>query len=487
MRRFLAYPLIILSFILLNHLPLHVSAQEVVDSVQVEIMEPSLKDRLDSIIRVNLPLGGQVGVYAYDLTSDSSLYEYQIDALSRPASTMKLLTAITALDQDPSARAFETKVYADGPISNGTLEGNLWVVGGFDPEFMDEDMDVLIQRLKDVSITRINGHIYGDASLKDSLYWGSGWLWDDTPNTYQPYLSTLMFNKDKVDITIRPTQKGSAASVQIKPVSSFYTVENQTRTSTPGRGPLTITRDWLNSSNKIILKGNVTARRVGDLNLQYTERFFMQTFVDRLASAGISFEKTYQLAAFTQTEDSWVVASFQTPFQDVLDEMLKESDNLNAEAMLWRIGHNAKNAGGVSASDGLEVIRDLMSKIGLNPKDYRIADGCGLSMYDYISPRVLVGFLNYAFRDSAIFSKLYKALPVSGVDGTLKNRMKAEMLRKVHAKTGSYTGINCLSGYLMTSDQHQLSFAIMCQNILSAAEARSLQDAICKELFMSSK
>ena len=114
---------------------------------------------------------------------------------------------------------------------------------------------------------------------------------------------------------------------------------------------------------------------------------------------------------------------------------------------------------------------------------YKIADGCGLSNYDYLSPALLVDFLKFAYSRTDIFRKLYKALPVAGIDGTLKNRMKqGAAFKNVHAKTGSYTAINTLAGYLKMANGHQVAFAIMNQNILSAAKARNFQNKVCEIL-----
>ena len=126
----------------------------------------------------------------------------------------------------------------------------------------------------------------------------------------------------------------------------------------------------------------------------------------------------------------------------------------------------------------------LIKKLGFDPDDYNMADGCGLSNYDYLSPQLLVGFLKYAYSRTGLFQKLYKILPVGGMDGTLKNRMKKGTLsyRNVHAKTGSYTGINSLAGYLQTSNGHWVAFAIMNQNVMSGRQARAFQDAVCDEI-----
>ena len=175
------------------------------------------------------------------------------------------------------------------------------------------------------------------------------------------------------------------------------------------------------------------------------------------------------------------MARWETPVQKVLNQLMKESDNLNAEAMLCRIASQATGKKRVTAEDGIVEIMKLVRNLGHDPKDYKIADGCGLSNYNYLSPALLVDFLKYAYSQSDVFQKLYKSLPVAGIDGTLKNRMKnTPAFRNVHAKTGSFTAINALAGYLKMKNGHTLAFAIMNQNVLSAAKARAFQDKVCE-------
>ena len=152
--------------------------------------------RIDSLIKKMLPEASEVGISVYDLTAKKSLYNYRAEKLSRPASTMKLLTAITALSRPEAAEPFRTEVWHDGVIEHDTLQGNLYVVGGFDPEFNSQSMDSLIEEVITFPFSVINGQVYGDVSMKDSLYWGSGWAWDDTPAGYQPYLSTDVLQGD---------------------------------------------------------------------------------------------------------------------------------------------------------------------------------------------------------------------------------------------------------------------------------------------------
>ena len=441
--------------------------------------------QIDSLIAKMLPEGSSVGIAVYDLTVGRTLYTHQAEKLSRPASTMKLLTAITALSRPEADEPFRTEVWHDGVIERDTLKGNLYVVGGFDPEFDDEAMDSLVSQVVSSSFSVVEGQVYGDVSMKDSLYWGSGWAWDDTPAAYQPYLSPLMFCKGTVEVTVLPAAlQGDKAVVLCHPRSSYYELDNQARTCVPGAGRLTVTRNWLSNGNRLLVSGNVTGVRKETLNLFDSSAFFMHTFLERLLARGVTVSPTYAYAALPADSGKVArLACWETSIQQVLNQLMKESDNLNAEALLCRLGAQASEKKQVAAEDGIVEIMKLIRRLGKNPNQYKIADGCGLSNYNYLSPALLVDFLKYAYSHTEVFRKLYKSLPVGGVDGTLKHRMKkAPAFRNVHAKTGSFTAINTLAGYLRQKNGHEVAFAIMNQNILSAARARAFQDKVCEVL-----
>lgn len=499
-----------------------------------------LSSRLDTLIKHKLPQGSNVAIAVYDLTAGKPLYNYQADKLSRPASTMKLLTTITALSRPDADEPFRTEVWYKGVIERDTLRGDLYVKGGYDPEFDDEALDSLVNAVARLPFSVIQGRVYGDVSMKDSLYWGSGWAWDDTPYSYQPYLSPLMLNKGVVSVTATAGTAGDTARLACKPASSYYTLTNQTKTRTPSAGRFRVSRNWLTNGNDIIVTGNVDGRRSGTVNIYSSQDFFMHTFVERLQARGICCiqkeekrteeyaetltaanteadvwaenntlikadikkeadtmtetdrypdakpEKSlsYSFAEFLPDSLSVLITAYETSVQDVVKEIMKESDNLNAEALLCRLGAQSTGKKRISADDGLSAIRKLIKQLGHNPDRYNLADGCGLSNYNYLSPELLVSFLRYAYSRTDVFRKLYKALPIGGVDGTLAYRMKkgTPSHRNVHAKTGSFTAINCLAGYLKAANGHEIAFAIMNQNVLSGREARAFQDAVCDEV-----
>ena len=443
-----------------------------------------LSSRLDTLIKYQLPVGSNVGISIYDLTDGKSLYTYQADKLSRPASTMKLLTTITALSHPDADDPFKTEVWYQGVIEQDTLKGDLYVVGGYDPEFDDEALDSLVNAVSRFPFSVISGHVYGDVSMKDSIYWGSGWAWDDTPASYQPYLSPLMLNKGLVTVTASPGERGHLASLDCVPASSYYTVTNETKSRTPAAGRFGVSRDWLQNGNNIVVKGNVEGKRTGMVNIYSSRDFFMHTFLERLQAKGIQCPVNYTFNELQKDSLSVQIALFETAIQDVINQIMKESDNLNAEALLCRLGAQATGKKHISDEDGLSVIRKQIKALGEDPDYYKLADGCGLSNYNYISPNLLIAFLKFAYSRTDVFQKLYKALPIGGVDGTLKYRMKrgTPSYKNVHAKTGSFTAINCLAGYLRTTNGHEIAFAIMNQNVLSGAKARAFQDAVCDEV-----
>ena len=324
----------------------------------------NLSSRLDTLIKYKLPAGSNVGISIYDLTDGKSLYTYQSDKLSRPASTMKLLTTITALARPEADEPFRTEVWYQGVIERDTLKGDLYVVGGYDPEFDDEALDSLVNTVGRFPFSVIAGNVYGDVSMKDSIYWGSGWAWDDTPASYQPYLSPLMLNKGLVTITASPSVKGDTASVECVPVSSYYTVTNETKSRTPSAGRFGVSRDWLQNGNNVVIKGNVESKRTGAVNIYSSQDFFMHTFLERLQAKGIQCLAGYAFNELTKDSLSVQMALFETPVQDVVNQIMKESDNLNAEALLCRLGAQATGKKRVSDEDGLVAIRRQMKALG---------------------------------------------------------------------------------------------------------------------------
>ena len=114
---------------------------------------------------------------------------------------------------------------------------------------------------------------------------------------------------------------------------------------------------------------------------------------------------------------------------------------------------------------------------------YKIADGSGLSLYNYVSPELEVKLLRYAYRNDNVYHHLLQALPIAGQDGTLRKRMKGVFTNgNVKAKTGTVTGVSSLAGYCTASNGHRLCFAIINQGLMHVGNGRAFQDKVCTVL-----
>ena len=361
----------------------------------------NVKAGLDSLVTDSLMERTQLGLMVYDLSADSALYCYGSRQTLRPASTMKLLTSITALDVLGSRYDYRTYLYYTGRISDRTLIGDIWLVGGMDPLFDETDMQIFVQTLRRLDVDTIRGRIVTDLSFKEDLKYGEGWCWDD----------------DNDDLT-----------------------------------PLLISR----------------------------QDGFADRFVDALEASGAVVEAPR--TSDRLPKDALLICSRSHRLNEVLEPMLKESDNLFAESMFFQIAASMGKRP-ATAAHARQVIKSTVAKAGVRNVPYRIADGSGLSLYNYVTPELMVSLLRYAYLKRDIMAVLYPSLPVAGVDGTLKKRMKGGAAQgNVHAKTGTVTGVSSLAGYCRAANQHLLAFCIINQGVMKNAEGRDFQDKVCELL-----
>ena len=441
-----------------------------------------LNESIDSLIRVTSFLRtSELGIAVYDLDEGRKIYSLNSQKLFRPASTQKIITAVTALSLLGENYEYTTTLSLTGEIMSDTLHGDICVRGGLDPLFTDEDMNSFVEAIYNKGIRYVDGGLVGDVSLMDSLYWGSGWSWDDAPGYYQPYVSPLMLNGGYVDISVIPSSKGARPKVRVTPQSDYYTVKNQALSLTPSLGNMEVSRDWLYGGNEIVIMGNCGSQYNCKLSIFPSEQFFLSTLLYKLKLRGINFESGKLKTKIDKLEVKSEELRVSTELADVMEKALKKSDNLCAETMFILMGMTLEDANRTSFEDGGEAVKMFMKEVvGRSPEDYNIIDGSGLSPYNLVSPDLMIEYLKLGSRHEMFIT----SLPVSGTDGTLRNRMKrGKAFGNVHAKTGSVTGVSTLAGFAkQTSTGHRLAFVIFNQNILKSREARNFQDKVCELL-----
>ena len=440
----------------------------------------SLTESIDHIIYEKLPEGTDIALMVYDLTNDTTLYAYREKIMCRPASVQKVITSVAALSSLGSDYRFRTRLRTQGTVQDSVLNGNLYLVGGLDPALNEHELRSMVSDLKKAGINRINGVIYADVSIMDSTYWASGWCWDDAPASFQPYISPLMVHQGFVGIEVKPTSKGNAPEVNIYPSNSYIKVINRARTQDNTLGPLTITRDWMHNDNTIIVEGNCRRRQSTDLSVVGSADFTFALFRQYLDEAGIKYGKYGWGTCPVMARD---LSEVSHDLPAIVKEALKESNNLFAEAMFLQMGR-IQYPREIKFKDAAKFLQNFVSRnFGMHSASFNIVDGCGLSMYDMCSPQFIVDMLSLVYRDKDLYTIMYRSLPISGVDGTLKTRLNDRAtLNKVHAKTGSVTGSCTLAGYIHAADGRDLAFCIMNEGAVKMAPSRDVQDRICAVL-----
>ena len=430
----------------------------------------------------------QVAISVYDLTEDESLFNNNTKLLFHPASNMKLLTTASAITNLDSEYQFSTSLYHTGVIEGDTLYGDIYIVGGLDPEFTTEDLDSLVQVVKSLDIKFITENIYADVSIKDSIFWGKGWMWDDEPDPGAPHLSALNINDNSIKVFVEGSIIDSQANIILTPNTEYVIIDNRTKTvSATVPNDFSIDRDWLNRNNTIIVEGKVRRGEFIDssehkekLSLLEPEKYFLSLFIEHLAEKDILIGGRIDVNKLPA--NAVFLSNIGRSIDSVIVNVNKKSDNLSAEMLLYTLALIDSGAPATS-ENGIETIKELVDAIGLDPDDYSFADGSGVSRYNLVSAELLIELLKFMYKQHG-FDRYYNSLSIAGLDGTLKKRMiGSDAEGRVYAKTGTLSGVSTLSGFVTTMDDHLLAFSILMQNFVEKTKvARAIQDSICNVL-----
>jgi len=384
----------------------------------------SLTTQLDSLSKQLDAEPYTTGISVWDLTADSAVYSYNAHKVLRPASTQKLITAITALDVLGAQHEYKTQAFYEGTLtSDSVLNGNITIVGDYDPMLTFDDVHDIACNFFALGIKAINGKIIGSSTMAAQPMFGKGWCWDDIPGGSAPYLSPLMFDRGRLS----PQSRAFSRDMYFDP-----------------------------------------------------SQWFVHTVDSLLQSMGIRHTD----ASITPPEGAprYCFYTCTHTINDVLQDMMKKSDNLYAESMFRQLSSTSQPVPQL----GPQLNTQPSSQPGtqLSPQlNSQLVDGSGLSLYNYLTPDTETAYLRYAYSQQHIFQYLYPALPIAGVDGSLKSRMQTgKSYNNVHAKTGTLTGVSSLAGYVTSADGHLLAFSIIINGVLTGSTGRAMQDRICEIL-----
>jgi D-alanyl-D-alanine carboxypeptidase/D-alanyl-D-alanine-endopeptidase (penicillin-binding protein 4) len=435
----------------------------------------ALQDDLRRLLNAKSVSPGVIGVCILDGRTGSVLASNNADDGFIPASNMKMLTSAAALWTLGPTFQFRTELVL--------LGDKLVVRGGGDPALADPEIlgrsdpkltvDDLLGRLASAAtkagVTRVS-EIVVDDRVFDRVYVHESWNKDNLHLAYSAQVAGLNFHTNVLSVFARPNPRGvgTAPLFELQPNAGFLRVDaSRARTSAKGNNSIWLARG--ETPNTFVMRGEVrTPSRVpAQVTVDGPSLWTGQLIADRLEDAGVSIPlgAAGGVRLASPEEDlsqGRVLAVISTPIGEVLQRCNSDSENLYAEALFKRMGHEVTKEPG-SWTNGATVLRMMLSE-HVGPEaaaSTAVADGSGLSRLNSVTPRTLAKWLVAAGKEP--WAEMYIDSMAKPGTGTLEKRFAGKKLQnEVHAKSGFINEVRSLSGYVVHPESNEsLVFTIL--------------------------
>lgn len=411
----------------------------------------------------------------FDLNSERSFL---------PASLTKIASAAAFLEKFPRGHVFKTQLLTNGTIKEGKLEGDLILKGGGDPAFVSENMWFLVNEFLRSEVQVVSGNIVVDSSRFDEEKFDAGRESVRVQRAYDAPIGAMSFNWNSANVFVRPSQVGSLARVFVDPENTYIEVVNRTKTSkSGGRESIQVRREIISSKKLESGKSRPLERFIveGEIPLNMRERVLYVNITQPGLWSGHhlrSFLKQRGVSVLGEVlegkanGDSRVVANSDSkPIAQLLEPMMKFSSNFATEMLTKNLSLDSENQYGQGSlaktgpgtmAGGLDVIRKYLVEIGLDANHFSLTNTAGLTRENRFRPRDLLSVMLHIRNHFSLFPEFLVALPIAGLDGTLKRRLRElgpEVM--VRAKTGLLNDVTGLGGFAGRKDGKLVGFIFL--------------------------
>lgn len=410
---------------------------------------------IDSIIKDNPSLS--IAILVKDLKTGDEIYSYNSNKLMIPASVTKSFTVYAALSFLKPDFTYKTSFLTD-------KKDNLYIKFSGDPSLKMDDLLKLIDSLPKKNYK----NIYVDDTEFDQTYNGDGWSIEDSKFCFAAPSSALVINKNCFQLTLQPSLVLKKLAIIKSSSKNFAHINNEVITL---NNPSCLAKLTSTHDNYYNLTGciDINAQQMS-LNIAYQNpRDLIKSILKDKLKGSISFK------AINSKVD--LIAEHESESLDkIIIDMHKDSDNITANNIAKTIGASYYKTKGNFDNANKAIIEILAKEVGINSANIRLIDGSGLSRHNLVSANQLVSLFSSAY-NSKIGTWFYNSLPISAVDGSLKDRFieSPTLHGKIYAKTGSMKGVSALAGFI----DNELVFAIMFNGYLGKRnELAALEDQI---------
>ena len=426
----------------------------------------------------HIPLA-DVGIVVWPVDSAHPVLALHANDAMAPASTMKLITSLAALDLLGPDYRWQTRLYAGGPIENGVLKGDLYVVGGGDPYLTFDRLWRLLRALRLAGVHDIEGDVVLDASLFAPQPDDPG-AFDDAPREpYNAPPSALLANFNASWLYLHP--QGRRVVVEMDPRPANLQMVNRLQLVGGPCGDWGDALDMRLDAGTLTLTGRYAAACGGQtqgLNLGAPLATTGGLFQTLWRELGGRLSGTVH-SGILAPEAKQILAWPSPPLMDVIRAMDKYSNNVMAKTIFLGLSADTPPADAQKSAARIEAWLD---HLGIAHPGLVLVNGSGLSRRERVAPRTLARLLMHAYR-SPVYSELESALPILGRDGTLRHRMRDTPLAgRAHLKTGTLRDAKAIAGYVLDRKQRSV-VVVFLVNANDAADATQAQDALLRWVY----
>jgi serine-type D-Ala-D-Ala carboxypeptidase/endopeptidase (penicillin-binding protein 4) len=448
----------------------------------------SLSQAINKLVEKKLP-NAFVGIVLKD--SSGTVY-YQRNAYKHfiLASNAKLFTCTAALLDLGSDFKYTTafKLYKS-LINNKILDGNLYIKFTGDPSYTVAELHNNIMQLKSLGINSIRGNIVLDDTDYSGLVYAPGISYDDLGYSYSAPVDSIILNGNVLHLRIKGgDEAGDPAEILSSSQARYFKIDNQVVTVDKSYTGVNIANILasVDRDNNIILSGTISVnyQKKKTIAIQNPAKYITGVIKRELRKCNIWFNKNIIIGKTPPNTDP-VVVNTSKSLPLLIKHALKESDNLYADSFLKTMGVQRNGLG--TYKEGVKVLYEIINQLAnINSNNIQLYDGSGLSRYNLVTPDQITDLLIGIYNNEELNESIITSLPISGVDGTLKDRMNNKYTKEViKAKTGSMGGVSALSGYIFIGRGSPIIFSIITNGVLNRDNLnikKDFEDSLCKLL-----